>query len=118
MRVLNEHHVEVRASNHELYQAISDRIIDMMREMVPTIERYSINEVFADLSGMHETPEDATALGQTLRTRLWKWLLMPSCVGIAPAFLPTAGNMVLVQTKGGTSYVHDFVLHTADTMTT
>lgn len=81
---LNDHQVAVRSSNYELYQAISDRVIDVMREMIPTIERYSIDEVFADLSGMHKTPEDATALGQALRARLWKWLRMPSCIGIAP----------------------------------
>lgn len=81
---LNENGVAVRSSNYELYQSISDRIIDVMKEMVPTIERYSIDEVFADLTDLRLTPEEATELGQALRARLWKWLLMPSCVGIAP----------------------------------
>lgn len=81
---LNENGVAVRSSNYELYQSISDRIIDVMKEMVPTIERYSIDEVFADLTDLRLTPEEATELSQALRARLWKWLLMPSCVGIAP----------------------------------
>ena len=37
---------------------------------MPTIERYSIDEVFADLADLRLTPEEATELGQALRARL------------------------------------------------
>lgn len=71
----------VFSSNYELYQSISERVVETMRDLVPSIERYSIDEIFADLSGL---PGPARAVGLELRTRLWRWLRMPSCVGIAP----------------------------------
>lgn len=75
------HHVAVRSSNYELYQAFSDRIARIIASMVPAIERYSIDEVFADLTGY---ADDATTLGRALKDRIWRWTRIPCCVGIAP----------------------------------
>lgn len=76
-----KHNVAVRSSNYELYQAFSDRIARIIAGMVPLTERYSIDEVFADLT---ECPGDHTHLGHDLRDRIQSWTRIPCCVGIAP----------------------------------
>ena len=72
--------VSVFSSNYELYQSISDRIAGIIGESVPVIERYSIDEVFADVEGI----PNLTDYCRDLRNRIEKWTKVPCCVGIAP----------------------------------
>lgn len=68
------------SSNYELYQSMSDRMMAVIRTLVPRQEIYSIDEQFADVSGM----ENLTALGREARARVLKWTGIPTCAGIAP----------------------------------
>lgn len=52
----------------------------VIRTLVPRQEIYSIDEQFADVSGM----ENLTALGREARARVLKWTGIPTCAGIAP----------------------------------
>lgn len=53
IRELAERHgVAVLSSNYELYQSMSDRMMAVIRTLVPRQEIYSIDEQFADVSGM------------------------------------------------------------------
>lgn len=81
IRELAERHgVAVLSSNYELYQSMSDRMMAVIRTLVPRQEIYSIDEQFADVSGM----ENLTALGREARARVLKWTGIPTCAGIAP----------------------------------
>ena len=47
----------------------------------PHLEVYSIDESFLDLSGFASL--ELESYGQAIRQRVWDWLGMPVCVGIA-----------------------------------
>lgn len=69
-----------KSSNYELYADLSRRMMETIATLVPAIEVYSIDECFADVSGM----ADLTALGHSIRQRVLQWVGIPTCVGIAP----------------------------------
>lgn len=48
---------------------------------VPAVEVYSIDECFADMTGI----ENLAVHGQQIRSRVLQWVGIPTCVGIAPA---------------------------------
>ena len=84
--------------------------------LVPRLERYSIDEVFADLAGL---PEPLDALGQRLQARVQKWTGIPVSVGIAGtktlAKLANAAAKRWPERTGGVldlrdPAVHDWVL--------
>ena len=83
--VVEANKVSVLSSNYELYQSISNRMQRTIADMVPRLEPYSIDEVFADLTGVEdEDPAKLTALVQNIRCRVLKWVGIPTCAGIAP----------------------------------
>lgn len=78
--IVRRHKVAVFSSNYELYGDMSARMMKTIASLTPAIEVYSIDECFADLSGL----SDLTALGFKIRERIWRWIGIPACVGIAP----------------------------------
>lgn len=79
--IAQKHDVAVLSSNYELYQSMSDRIASIIQRHVPVMERYSIDEIFADLTGVEG---DLTELGRGIRSQVDSWTRIPSCVGIGP----------------------------------
>ena len=77
-----KHDVAVLSSNYELYDAMSSRFHKIVAGFGPVHEAYSIDEAFLDLTGVE--CESYTAIGRELKARLWKWIGLPVCVGIAP----------------------------------
>lgn len=78
--VIEKNAVEVFSSNYELYGDMSSRMMRTIATLVPAIEVYSIDECFADVTGI----ESVTELGRMIRSRVLKWVGIPTCVGIAP----------------------------------
>ena len=78
--LIRRHQVAVFSSNYELYGDMSARMMATIASLVPAVEVYSIDECFADLSGLN----DLTALGLKIRERVGQWVGIPACVGIAP----------------------------------
>lgn len=78
--VIEKNAVEVFSSNYELYGDMSSRMMRTIASLVPSIEVYSIDECFADVTGI----ESVTELGRMIRSRVLKWVGIPTCVGIAP----------------------------------
>ncbi|NDV12997.1 Y-family DNA polymerase [Crenobacter caeni] len=72
----------VFSSNYELYADMSRRMMDTIASLVPRFEVYSIDECFADLTGLTDDP---TCLGQRIRARVEQWVGLPTCVGIGPS---------------------------------
>ncbi|MDH0084861.1 translesion error-prone DNA polymerase V subunit UmuC [Stutzerimonas stutzeri] len=69
------------SSNYELYGQMSARVMTTLEGMFPRIEVYSIDEAFADLTGM---TGDLVPLGHEARERVLRWTGIPVGVGIGP----------------------------------
>lgn len=78
--IIKRHQVEVFSSNYELYGDMSARMMAIIASMVPEVEVYSIDECFANLAGL----ENLTSLGLEIREKIFRWIGIPACVGIAP----------------------------------
>lgn len=72
--------VAVFSSNYELYGDMSARMMKTIASLTPAIEPYSIDECFADVSGL----SDLTALARSVRARVQRWVGIPACAGVAP----------------------------------
>ncbi|KFE52439.1 translesion error-prone DNA polymerase V subunit UmuC [Pseudomonas syringae] len=68
------------SSNYALYGDMSERVMTIIESMVPALEVYSIDEAFADLTGI---PGDLTAFGRTIRSAIYQRTGIPVGVGIA-----------------------------------
>lgn len=70
------------SSNYELYGDISARMMNTIASLVPAIELYSIGKCFADLTGINQ--HQLSDLAKSIKDRVWQWVGIPTCVGIAP----------------------------------
>lgn len=70
------------SSNYTLYGDMSARIMAVLRESVPDVIQYSIDEAFLDLRGMEHM--DLKSWGETLCRKVLKCTGMPVSLGIAP----------------------------------
>ena len=59
--IVEKHGVTVFSSNYALYGDMSNRVQTTLRQMVPAVEVYSIDEAFLDLRGLEHTDLDALA---------------------------------------------------------
>lgn len=80
--IVNRHNVAVFSGNMALYGDMSHRVQQTLLEFAPSIERYSIDEAFIDLTGMVDTNFDALAKEISRRCRHNTGI--PVSVGIAP----------------------------------
>ncbi|GAB6387642.1 translesion error-prone DNA polymerase V subunit UmuC [Stutzerimonas marianensis] len=69
------------SSNYELYGQMSARVMTTLEEMFPRLEVYSIDEAFADLTGLQS---DLVEMGREARARVLLWTGIPVGVGIGP----------------------------------
>jgi len=69
------------SSNYELYGQMSTRVMTILEGTFPRVEVYSIDEAFADLTGL---PGDMVELGREARARVLRWTGIPVGVGIGP----------------------------------
>lgn len=79
--VLRRHGIKAFSSNFALYGDMSQRVMAIIESMVPAVEVYSIDEAFADLSGM---PGNMTEVGRAIRSKVYRCTGIPVGVGIAP----------------------------------
>ncbi|WOD09510.1 translesion error-prone DNA polymerase V subunit UmuC [Pseudomonas sp. NyZ704] len=77
--VLRQHGILAFSSNYSLYGDISERVMTVIESLVPGLEVYSIDEAFADMSGI----QDRDQLGRQIRAKVLKTTGIPTCVGIA-----------------------------------
>lgn len=77
---LKKHGVLAFSSNYALYGDMSQRVMTTIEGMVPALEVYSIDEAFADLTGL---PEPLESIGREIRARVLKHTGIPTGVGIA-----------------------------------
>lgn len=84
VRDIIEHYgVTVFSTNMTLYAAMSDRVTGILRDSVSRVEKYSIDESFADLSG-YERHYDLEEYMRGVAERIRLWTDIPVSVGVAP----------------------------------
>lgn len=77
---LRRHGIVAFSSNYALYGDMSERVMSLIEAMVPAAEVYSIDESFADLTGI---PGNLTQFGRDMRAKILKCTGIPVGVGIA-----------------------------------
>lgn len=89
--LFSENDVSVFSSNYELYGDMSARVMRTIKDCVPDVEVYSIDEAFADLRGFHNPDRK----GWEIKQRVEQHTGIPVCVGIAKTkVLAKAANRV------------------------
>jgi DNA polymerase V len=76
---LKQHGIVAFSSNYALYGDMSERVMTLIESMVPAVEVYSIDEAFADLTGI----ADLDGLGRRIRSQVLRCTGIPVGVGIA-----------------------------------
>lgn len=81
--IVERNDVVVMSSNYAMYEEMSKRFYNILSGFVANseIERYSIDEVFLDLTTFANYV-DFKQYGHEMKNRLWQWLGLPVCVGI------------------------------------
>ena len=75
-----QHGILALSSNYALYADISNRVMAIVATFSPRHEVYSIDECFADLTGIPKVRDVSYAI----RERVGRWTGIPVCVGIGP----------------------------------
>ena len=71
------------SSNYKLYADLSARVMAVLREEVPRLHQYSIDEAFLNLGGLAE--KNLKEFGERLARKVIKWTGIPVTLGIAPS---------------------------------
>ncbi|MCQ9423394.1 translesion error-prone DNA polymerase V subunit UmuC [Pseudomonas sp. LJDD11] len=77
---LRRHGIAAFSSNYALYGDMSERVMTIIESCVPALEVYSIDEAFADLTGV----PNLVQFGRELRSRILQGTRIPVGVGIGP----------------------------------
>ncbi|WP_331831857.1 translesion error-prone DNA polymerase V subunit UmuC [Pseudomonas sp. LH21] len=77
---LRRHGIVAFSSNYALYGDMSERVMSLIESMVPAAEVYSIDECFADLTGVQGS---LTQFGRDMRAKVLRCTGIPVGVGIA-----------------------------------
>lgn len=80
--VIEKNGVSVFSSNYQLYGDMSNRVVTILKETVPSIEVYSIDEAFLNLDGL--PLEGLQQKGRELSARIRKHTGIPVSIGMAP----------------------------------
>lgn len=78
--IIREQQVLVYSSNYELYGEMSARVMEALRELVPDVEVYSIDEAFLDLSIF--PVGDLDAFCRQVRVTIRQWTGIPVSIGV------------------------------------
>lgn len=68
------------SSNYALYGDMSRRMYELLVELAPAVEPYSIDEMFLDLAGV----SDPMSIAREIRVSVRRIAKIPTCVGIGP----------------------------------
>jgi DNA polymerase-4 len=76
-------HLQFVGGNFSEYQRLGDQVIDILRDFTPLIERISIDEAFADVTGSTHLFGEAATIATTIRQRARLEVGLPVSVGVA-----------------------------------
>ncbi|MBA4139242.1 MAG: Y-family DNA polymerase [Segetibacter sp.] len=104
--VIEDNNVAVFSSNYNLYGELSQRVMDTVRTLLPddSVEVYSVDEAFLDLS--HVAPEELNNTAVNIRKRVEQWTGISVSVGVAPTkTLAKVANHIAKKNKEKTGCV-------------
>lgn len=78
---VKKHKVAVFSSNYTLYDDISKRVMNVLREFSPKVEVYSVDEAFVEIEA--DENFDLEAFGRKIRSEIFRKVGMPVGVGIS-----------------------------------
>lgn len=81
-RAFSDVQIAVFSSNYTLYADMSNRVMVTLFALAPTLEIYSIDEAFMDLSGVNNATPLAL-LGQQIKQKVLKEVGLSVGIGIA-----------------------------------
>jgi len=81
---IKRHQIEVCSSNYSLYADMSARVMQVLEQMAPEVEVYSIDEAFLGL-GTLAAQYNLQTYALEIRNRVEKWTGIRTCVGIGPS---------------------------------
>src|SRR6266566_311996 len=79
--IIEKHNIKIFSSNYSLYADMSERVLRVLRDFSPTLEAYSIDEAFLDLSNLDRA--DLTSFGREVKATVLRYTGIPVSVGIA-----------------------------------
>lgn len=79
--LFRQHGIAQFSANFELYGNVSKRITEILRQVTPRIEVYSVDESFLDLSELHIS--DYKIWARAVRERIMREVGVPVSIGIA-----------------------------------
>jgi DNA polymerase V len=80
--LVKQHNIQLFSSNYSLYADLSARVMSILEEFAPSVEVYSIDEAFLELTGVCDL--DPIAYGQRIRKFVFRSTGIPVCVGMGP----------------------------------
>lgn len=80
--IIHQHNIAVFSSNYALYGDLSRRVMDVLQQMEPEVEIYSIDEAFVSLPP--DKTCNATEHAACLRDTVKKLIGLPVSIGIGP----------------------------------
>jgi DNA polymerase V len=80
--LVKQHKIQLFSSNYTLYADMSSRVMSILEEFTPSLEVYSIDEAFLDLTGVCD--QDPIEYGQRIKKAVLRSTGIPVCVGMGP----------------------------------
>ena len=81
-QLVNQYQIKLFSSNYSLYADMSARVMSILEEFAPSLEVYSIDEAFLDLTGVCH--RDPIAYGHRIKKAVVRATGIPVCVGMGP----------------------------------
>lgn len=103
--IVERHKVVCLSSNYTLYAGLSARVMQTLHQLVPTVEIYSIDEAFIDLSEFK--PAQVLRLAREIVTTVKQWTGVPISLGIGPTktLAKVANRIAKTNTKYSNIYL-------------
>lgn len=103
--LIEKYGIEVFSSNYNLYGDLSMRVMDTLRTLSPSVEVYSVDEAFLDLS--HIDPKEIPAYAMHVRKTVEQWTGISVSIGVASTkTLAKAANHLAKKNKAATQCVY------------
>ena len=99
MHLIRKYDVRVFSSNYALYGDLSNRVMNVISDIAPDMEIYSIDEAFLKLDGIRD---NLTEFGKKIKETVKKFTGIPVSVGIASTkTLAKLANRIAKKNKEG-----------------
>jgi DNA polymerase V len=78
--IVKKHDIQVLSANFHLYVDMSNRVMQVLADLAPETQKYSVDECFLDITGM---TDDLDEFGKMVQAKVKQWTGIPVGVGIA-----------------------------------